>query len=62
MYLAFIGMNSVIIVFFLTGKCNQFSNDPVTFWIGEKRKKSNSSFNNNHTQTKVPEILFEQFK
>ena len=51
-------MTSVIMVFFLTRKCGQFSNDLVTILTEEKRMKSNSSFNNNGTQIKALEILF----
>ena len=47
-------------VFFLTRKCGQFSNDLLTFLTEEKQMKSNSSFNNSHTQIKVLEILFEK--
>ena len=47
-------------VFFLTRKCGQFSNDLVKMLTEEKRMKSNSSFNNNRTQIKVLEILFEK--
>ena len=46
-------------VFFLTRKCGQFSNDIVNILTEEKRIKSNSSFNNNRTQINVLEILFE---
>ena len=53
-------MTSVITVFFLTRKCDQFSNDLLTFLTEEKQMKSNSSFNNSHTQIKVLEILFEK--
>ena len=53
-------MTSVIMVFFLTRKCGQFSNDLLTFLTEEKQMKSNSSFNNSHTQIKVLEILFEK--
>ena len=53
-------MTSVIMVFFLTRKCGQFSNDLVKILTEEKRMKSNSSFNNNRTQIKVLEILFEE--
>jgi len=55
-------MSSVIMGFLLTGKCGQFSNNPVNVLTEEKRMKYNSSFNNNHTQIKVPEILFQKFK
>jgi len=47
-------------VFFLTRKCGQFLNDLLTFLTEEKQIKSNSSFNNSHTQIKVLEILFEK--
>jgi len=47
-------------VFFLTRKCGQFSNDLLKFLTVEKQIKSNSSFNNSHTQLKVLEILFEK--
>ena len=53
-------MTSVIMGFFLTRKCGQFSNDLVKFLTEEKQMKSNSSFNNNRTQIKVLEILFEK--
>ena len=53
-------MTSVIMVFFLTRKCGKFSNDLLTFLTEEKQMKSNSSFNNSHTQIKVLEILFEK--
>ena len=43
-------------VFFLTRKCGQFTNDLVKILTEEKRMKSNSSFNNN--RTKSIEILF----
>ena len=51
-------MTSVIMFFFLTRKCGQFSNDLVKMLTEEKRMKYNSSFNNNRTQIKVLEILF----
>ena len=47
-------------VFFLTRKYGQFSNDLVKILTEEKRMKSNSSFNNNRTQIKVLEIFFEK--
>ena len=53
-------MTSVIMVFFVTRECAQFSNDLLTFLTEEKQMKSNSSFNNSHTQIKVLEILFEK--
>ena len=53
-------MTSVIMVFFLTRKCGQFSNDLLTFLTKEKQMKSNSSFKNSHTQIKVLEIFFEK--
>ena len=53
-------MTSVIMVFFLTRKFGQFSNDLLTFVTEEKQIKSNSSFNNSRTQIKVLEILFEK--
>ena len=53
-------MTSVIMVFFLTRKYGQFSNDLVKILTEEKRMKSNSSFNNNRTQIKVLEIFFEK--
>ena len=51
-------MTSVIMVFFLTRKCGQFSNDLLTFLTKEMQMKCNSSFNNSHTQIKVLEIVF----
>ena len=53
-------MTSVIMVFFLTRKFGQFSNDLLTFVTEEKQIKSNSSFNNSRTKIKVLEILFEE--
>ena len=53
-------MTSVIMVFLLTRKCGQFSNDLLTFLTKEKQMKYNSSFNNSHTQIKVLEIFFEK--
>ena len=53
-------MTSVITAFVLTRKCGQFSNDLLTFLTEEKQMKSNSSFNNSHTQIKVLEMLFEK--
>jgi hypothetical protein len=45
---------------FTLRSCGQFSNDLVKILTEEKRMKSNSSFNNNRTQIKVLEILFEK--
>ena len=50
----------MIIAFFLTRKCGEFSNDLVKILTVEKRMKSNSSFHNNRTQIKVLEILFQK--
>ena len=55
-------MTSVTMVVFLTRKCGTFSNDLVTILTEEKRMKSNYSINNNRTQIKVLEILFEKIK
>ena len=49
-------MTLMIIVFFLTRKCGQFSNDLVKYLTDEKRMKFNSSVNNNRTQIKVLEM------